>query len=153
MKEKIKPPNTVHYFLLISCVCTFSLLYFFGWIGLLLGPLIAIFFSIAMDSILGVRYWNNCRTVYEFLIAKKYTKNQALIEISKSAHPELSLDVHSKIITKFNNIDLLVNFLTGALPAGRSNDESALEILNNTSIQHLGGDKYKVITERKWFNK
>ena len=148
--KKIKPQNTYRRilpFLLVICTCIF--LYFFGWIGFVLGIPIAILLNMIIHSILGVRYWNNCRTVYESLIAKNYTKNEALIEISKSAHPELSLSTHTAIINKFNDLNLLVVFLTGALPPSDNDNEFALEILNRTSIQHFGGDRYKVVTARR----
>lgn len=149
--RKIKPLNTYRYilpFLLVICIYIF--LYFFGWIGFILGIPIAVFLNMIIDSIIGVRYWNNCRIVYESMIAKNYTKDEALIEISESAHPELSLSTHTAIINKFNDLGLLVNFMTGALPSGDNDDEFALEILDNTSIQHFGGDRYKVVTKRKW---
>lgn len=145
-----KPPNIYNkyrLFLLGVCICVF--IYFLGWFAFILGIPIAIFLNRIIVSMLGVRYWSSCRTAYESLIAKNYTKNEALIEISKSAHPELSLSTHTEIINKFNDIDLLVNFITGALPSGNNDDEFALEILYNTSIQHFGGDKYKVVTTRR----
>lgn len=148
--KKIKPPNTYRYILpslLFICICIFF--YFFRWIGYILGIPVAILLNMIIHSIIGVRYWNNCRDVYESLMAKNYTKNKALMEISIGAHPELSLNTHTKIIDKFNDIDLLVNFFTGALPPGNNRDEFASEILDNTSIQHLGGDRYKVVTKRR----
>lgn len=148
--KKIKPPNTFRYLLpILLVICISVFLYFFGWIGSIIGIPIAFLLNMIINSIMGVRYWNNCRTVYEFLMAKNYTRNQALIEISKSAHPELSLSIHTEIINKFNDLDLLVNFITGALPPGNNDDDFALEILNNTSIQHFGGDRYKVVSSRK----
>lgn len=40
-----------------------------------------------------------------------------------------------------------VNFITGALPGdNKTDDQFALEVLENTSIYHLGGNKYKVVT-------
>ncbi|HUU87945.1 MAG TPA: hypothetical protein VMX17_09340 [Candidatus Glassbacteria bacterium] len=149
--KKIKLPNTFRYILpFLLVICPLFVYCFFRWIGFILGIPIAILLNIIIHSILGMRYWNNCRTIYESLIAKNYTKNEALIEISKSAHPELSLSTHTAIINKFNDLNLLVIFITGALPPGNNDDEFALGMLDHTSIQYFGGDRYKVVTKRKW---
>jgi len=150
--KKIKPPNSLSWnrLALLFLICNTISLFIFGWVGFIFGIPTAILLNMIIVSIMGVRYWNNCRTVYESLIAKNYTKEEALIEISKSAHPEISLSIHTEIIKKFNDIDLLVNFFTGALPSYKTDDKFALEILENTSIYHFGGDKYKVVTKRKW---
>lgn len=140
--KKIKPPNTYRYLLpILLVICISVFLYFFGWVGYIIGIPVGFLLNMIIHSIIGVRYWNNCRTVYESMIAKNYTKNEALKEISKSAHPELSLSTHTAIIDKFNDLDLLVNFITGALPPDDNDDKFALEILDNTLIQHFGGDR------------
>ncbi len=149
--KKIKPPNSFNWYRTAALFTIFNLTvyYFFGWVSFILAIPITFLTNMMIVSVMGVRYWNKCKTVYESLIAKNYTKNEALIEISKSAHPEFSLSTHTAIINKFNDLDILVNFFTGALPSGNNDDGFALEILNDTSIQHFGGDRYKVVTSRK----
>ena len=147
----MRPPNSINWyriaFLLI--ICSGILYFFLGWIGYILGIPIAILLNMTIFSVMGVCYWNNCRKVYESMISENYTKNEALLEISKRAHPEFHLNTHHQIVNKFNDIDLLVNFITGALPGdNKTNDQFALEVLENTSIYPLGGNKYKVITNR-----
>ena len=145
----LRPPNTFRYILpVLLFICIGISFYFLRWFGYLVGIPIAIFLNMLIHSVLGVRYWNNCRTIYESLITQHHTENEALLEISRNAHPELSLDTHTAIIDKFNNLDLLINFMSGALPPGNNTDEFALEVLNNTTIQHLRGNRYKVVT--KW---
>jgi len=53
-----------------------------------------------------------------------------------------------EIVQKFNDLPLLVNFFEGALPDGKLNDEYALEILRDTTIERLGVNRYKVRTKR-----
>ena len=80
--------------------------------------------------------------------ARDYSNEEALLEISGKRHPELSENTHTEIIGKFNDIGLLANFLTGALPDGKVEDKIALEILRDTTIQYQGPGRYKVRTKR-----
>jgi len=148
----MRPPQAINWFRIafLQVSCSGVLYFFFGWIGFIIGISIAIILNMIIFSVLGMRYWNNCRKLYDSLISNNYTKEEALTEISKRAHPEFHLRTHRQIINKFNDIDFLVNFITGALPGdNKTDDEFALEILDDTSIQYFGGDRYKVITKRK----
>jgi len=109
---------------------------------------VAILIFLIMKSIQGVRYWNRCEKEYDSMRARNYSNEEALLEMSKKRHPELSENTHTEIIGKFNDIGLLVNFLTGALPDGKVEDKIALEILSDTTIQYQGPGRYKVRTKR-----
>ena len=100
-----------------------------------------------MKSIQGVRYWNMSEKEYDLMRARGYSSEEALLETSKKRHPELSKETHSEIVAKFNDIHLLVNFFTGALPDGRLEDETALEYLRDTTIQYQGPGRYRVRTK------
>ncbi len=108
---------------------------------------IVIFFVI--KSIRGVRYWNRSEKVYDSMVSNGYSREEALLAISTKRHPELSVDTHKEIIEKFNSLPLLVNFFEGALLDVGLDDESALEILECTTIQCLGPNRYKVRTKRR----
>ncbi len=152
----MRAPQAINWFRIIFLQVIFSgiLYFFFGWIGFIIGIPIAIILTMIIFSVMGVRYWNNCRRLYESLISNNYTKDEALTEVSKRAHPEFQLNTHHQIINKFNDIDLLVNFITGALPGdNKTDDQFALEILENTSIYHQGANKYKVVTNRSNLSK
>ena len=118
------------------------------FIVIIIAILIAIFIFLIIKTIKGARYWTRCEHEYKSMIASGYSKEEALLQMSKERHPELSLKTHTEIIGKFNDIHLLVNFLTGALHDGKVEDEYALEILKDTTIQHYGGYSYKVRTKR-----
>ena len=109
---------------------------------------VAIIIFLIIKSIQGVRYWNRCEKEYDSMRARDYSNDEALLEISKKRHPELPQETHTEIIRKFNDVPLLVNFLTGALPNGKVEDKIALEILGDTTIQYQGPGKYKVRTKR-----
>ena len=89
-----------------------------------------------VKAVLGMRYWNKCEKNY---IASRYSglsHEEALVEICKERHPELSLSVHYSIINKFNDVDSLVLFLTIALPKRGVDDNLAFKLVNDTTIQN-----------------
>lgn len=100
-----------------------------------------------VGTVRGLRYWKRCREEYAYLIAKGYSSEEALLEISKKRRPDLAEGTHVEIVHKFSDIHLLVNFHINALMnAAKLDDEVVLEILRNTTIEHHGGYKYKVRT-------
>lgn len=122
-------------------------------IGFFIAIPIAIIGYIVLKSVIGtvkgLRYWKRCEEEYTSLIASGYSKEEALLEISKKRRPDLAEGTHIEIIRKFNDIHLLVNFHANALiDAAKLDDQVALVILRNTTIEHQGGYKYKVRT--KW---
>ncbi|GAH58514.1 unnamed protein product [marine sediment metagenome] len=122
-------------------------------IGIIVGiPIVVIgyiVFKSVIGTVKGVRYWNRCKEKYASLIANGLSSEEALLEISKKRRPDLADIVHFAIARKFNNIHLLVNFHVNALiDYAKSDDDAALDVLENTTIEHFGGYRYKVRT--KW---
>lgn len=117
-------------------------------IWVIVGVVVAIFVFMVIKSVRGVRYWKRCEIEYANMISNGYSGEEALLAISIKRHPELSMDTHKAIIDKFNDLPLLVNFFEGALPDTNLDDEIALEILRDTTIQCLGRNRYKVKTKR-----
>jgi len=120
-------------------------------IGIIVAISLAVIAHFIIKSIKGARYWTKCEKDFESMIANGYSKEEALLQISKARYPELDESTHIEIVNKFNDVHLLVNFLTsGLIDVVKLDDEVALEILRNTTIEHYGGYKYKVRT--KWQN-
>ena len=115
-------------------------------VWVLVGVVITILLLWSRKAIQGVQYWKRCETEFAEMISRGSTKEKALLRISMKRHPELSTDTHKAIIGKFSDLPLLVNFFTGALPDGRLDDEAALKVLEDTTIECLGPDRYKVKT-------
>jgi len=101
-----------------------------------------------VKSMRGVSYWKRCETEYANMISHGYSAEEALLTISTKRHPELSMETHKAVVDRFNDLPLLVNFFEGALPDTNLDDETALDILRDTTIQYLGPDRYKVRTKR-----
>ena len=112
------------------------------WI--ILGIIATIFIFSTIRAIKGAGYWKRCEKEYANMISNGCSRETALLTISGKRHPELTMDTHLEIIQKFNDLPLLVNFFEGALPDGDLDDEYALEILRNTTIECYGVDRYKV---------
>lgn len=117
-------------------------------VWIIVGVVVVIFLLMVIKSIRGVRYWKRCEIEYADMISDGYSKEEALLTISMQRHAELSIDTHKAIIEKFDDLPLLVNFFEGALPSVELSDETALEILRDTTIEYLGPNKYKVRTRK-----
>jgi len=117
-------------------------------VWVIIGVAVAIILFMVIKSVYGVKYWKRCEIEYAKMISNGYSNEEALLMISTQRHPELSVDTHKMFIDKFNDMPLLVNFFTGALPDNKLDDEFALVILRDTTIQRLGADRYKVKTRR-----
>ena len=118
------------------------------WIWIIVGVVVVIFVFMLVNARRGVNYWKRCEMEYTNLVSNGYSAEEALLAISMKRHPELLIDTHKAIIDKFNDVPLLVNFFEGALPDAKLDDEIALEIMRDTTIQYLGPDRYKVRTRR-----
>lgn len=115
-------------------------------VWVLVGVAITILLLWGIKAIQGVQYWKRCETEFAEMISRSSTKGKALLRISMKRHPELSTATHKAIIGKFSELPLLVNFFAGALPDGRLDDEVALQVLEDTTIECLGFNRYKVKT-------
>ena len=73
-------------------------------VKIIIGIAVSIFIFLAIKSLLGVRYWNRSEKEYASMIAMGYSKEDALLEISKKRYPELSESTHKEIIHKFNDV-------------------------------------------------
>ncbi|MDD5488628.1 MAG: zinc ribbon domain-containing protein [Candidatus Omnitrophica bacterium] len=119
-----------------------------GIVGGIIAFPIAVFVNMSIGATQGVRLWNQCRKDYSLLRVNGYPKEEALLTLSQSFHPELSKNIHSQIIQKFDSVDLLVNFFTGALPENKREEASAVNILNRTTIVRNRNGTYSVKTNR-----
>lgn len=109
--------------------------------------IVFLFVRMARRSLKGAKYWKECEQKYHELLRQGYSNKDALINISKSKHPELADVVHEKIVDKFSDINELVLFIYNALdfrPAWRSkygrklSNEEAEALVEFTTISEKG---------------
>lgn len=146
------PKHSLLRFIIITTICSVTFGFFMGIIGLAPGIILGTLIYLVIGAILGTRYWNKCRKFYSQLLTQGLSKKEALLEISKVTYPNFTEDTHFIIIEKFNDIDLLVNFYTGAALKSDDCEERVLKIVEYTTVNHSGGDKYKTITDPKAFD-
>ena len=76
---------------------------------------------------------------FDELIQNGYKKSDALVEVSQTCHPELSLETHRKIATKFDDINILLRFLSCARTVGTEKDrlveKKVLALLEVTTFE------------------
>ena len=137
---------------IITTICSVAFSFFMGMIGLVPGIILGTLIYLGIGAILGTRYWNKCRKVYSQLLSQGLSEKEAFLKISKETYPNFTENAHFRIIEKFNDIDLLVNFYAGAALKSDDSEERVLKILEYTSVNHFGGDKYKTITDPKAFD-
>ncbi len=126
--------------------------FFMGMIGLVPGIILGTLIYLGVGAISGTLYWNKCRKVYSQVLSQGLSEKEAFLKISKETYPNFTENAHSRIIEKFNDIGLLVNFYAGAALKSDDSEERVLKILKYTSVNHFGGDKYKTITDPKAFD-
>lgn len=104
-------------------------------------------FNVVRRTFQGTRFWSCCEIHYQNLLRQGYTPKEALLEISKQKHPELSKQVHERIVDKFSEINQLANFIYNALDFKPSTsptygrkltDDHALAILESTTVTGNG---------------
>ena len=106
------------------------------FIVIILAIVVVIFGFMLIKAIQGTRYWNKCEKQYALSRMLNLSHEEALLEISKERHPELSSDSHNAIVYKFNDVTPLVLFLRQVLPGRTLGDEVALQWVSNTTIQN-----------------
>lgn len=139
-------------FIIITTICSMVFGFFMGLIGLVPGIILGTLIYLGIGAVLGIRYWNKCRKVYNQFLAQGLSEKEALLKLSKGTFPNFTENVHVRIIEKFNDIDLLVNFYAGVALKSNDSEERALKIIEYTTVKHFGGDKYKTITDPKAFD-
>lgn len=105
-------------------------------IGIIVALVIGILSFFFIKTMQGSRYRTRCERWYALLRNLDFSHEEALLEISQERQTELSSNVHNAIIKKFNDVNLLVLFLTTALPKGSVGDNAALRLVNDTTIQN-----------------
>lgn len=104
-------------------------------------------FNVVKRTFQGTRYWNDCEIRYRVLLDQGYDERAALLEISKQRHPELSDEVHERIVDKFPELHRLVNFIYNVLDfrpsisftyGGKLTDCRALALLEHTTVSDDG---------------
>ncbi|MCD6391985.1 MAG: hypothetical protein J7M40_00605 [Planctomycetes bacterium] len=115
-------------------------------------------FNVIKRTFQGTRYWTDCEFKYRALINKGYDKRDALLEISKERHPELSDEVHEGIVDKYPDLHRLVNFIYHALDfrpstsftyGGKLTDCRALALLEHTTVSNRNHVKTDYATVKK----
>jgi len=104
-------------------------------------------FNLVKRSFQGARYWKDCEVDYRVLLDQGYDERDALLEISKQRHPELSDEVHQRIVDKFPELNRLVNFIYNVLDfrpsisfiyGGKLTNFRALALLEHTTVSEDG---------------
>ena len=115
-------------------------------------------FNVIKRTFQGTRYWTDCEFKYRDLINKGYEKRDALLEISKERHPELSDEVHERIVDKFPDLGRLVNFIYHGLDfrpstsftyGGKLTNCRALALLEHTTVSNRNHVKTDYATVKK----
>lgn len=140
---------------IILAYCIVGILAFLGWkyfwiVGLIVGIVLGTLTYMLVVSMRGVRVWNTCEKDYQFLMAKGWPRQEALLIISKSFNNKLSDNFHQKVVDKFPDLNQLVVFYTGALPENTKteDEEWAIKCLEKTRVEKQHSGTYKAIT--KW---
>ena len=115
------------------------------WIIILILSLVAIqlFIIFGLATVRDFRDVRRIEKIFADLIEKGFSEFDALVEVSHKRHPELSLETHRKIATKFCDVDKFFGFINNAVDgvAGKNKDQSkSIRIIGS-----LNEDQHPVI--------
>lgn len=149
----LRPPNTFRVLLpALLLISVFICGLFFRWWALLIAIPLAILIHWTISAFLGLRYSNRSINRYWKMLKEGYSKDEALLEFSKMAHPKLDEQTHKEIISKFNDIEMLTFFLD-SLPSNTESNECAKEIKDRSSIFYFREGKYRQPVVKKKMEK
>lgn len=148
----ILPKHSLLRITVTTSICSMAFSFFMGMLGLVPGIILGTLIYLGIGAISGTQYWKKCRKVYSHFLSDGLSEQEALLKVSKTTYPNFTKNAHFKIIEKFSDIDLVVNFYTGAALKPDDSEERVLKILKYTSVNHFGGDKYKTVTDPKAFD-
>lgn len=96
-------------------------------------------------------FWDRSERLYNQKVTMGTSPHQALKEISIERHPELSEHVHSIMVRKFDDINVLINFIWFGLEKHLSfykkefTDENALNLVNGGRVIQKAPNHYIVV--------
>jgi len=140
----------MNYRILFIILSVYILWHIFGIYGVLsaaLGSIILLLIIPLFQTYTGIGAWDRYKKEYDKLIAQGSPKKGALIQILKASRPGFGDKTYQEIVNKYDDIDLLSNFIIHALPRNISNDIDAITILDNTIIYDYRGRQIRVFTD------
>jgi len=133
----------------IIAIFTFVGALLFGKTGGIVFFFLGILCNWTIGAIKGVQVWKKAEVDYSYLLTSGFSEEEALFNISKSFNNKLSDAFHVSVVEKFNTLDGVVNFFTGALPEGELDEKYAKEVLDKTNIVLNPSGTYSVKTSFK----
>lgn len=103
--------------------------------------------NVRRQYVQGTKYLAECEQKLTTLLQKGYDKKQALLEISRARHPELSERTHQKIVDKYSELNDLVPFIYDVLEfkpslysakGGKLTDKWAMTLIGQTQVSDKG---------------
>lgn len=116
----------------------------------------AVFFLFAFGAIRDFTDMNRTERVFAGLLNEGFSEFDALVEISRRRHPELSLETHRKMAMKFNDLDKFLGFMFYAteipllrMRRTRLEEKNVLALLETTTLINKGRGVYTANTDQK----
>jgi len=126
------------------------------WLFIVVGVILLVLLIFIFGPRSFLRYYLYTRRMFRlyegFRFGAGLSNFEALKEISRMRHPELNVHVHERMISKFNTIESLLNFVYWGLEVyidkRNLTDENALRLIDASEVV-VEGQKYSVIVDKE----
>ncbi len=125
----------------------------------IVGLAIVAFFLFALGAIMDFMDASRTKKCFIDLLSEGSSDFDALCEVSRQRHPELSIETHKQIATKLANIDKLIGFMQSAAEGifwkknRKLGDTEILALLEATTLIYKGNEVYTVRIDRQLYQR
>lgn len=123
------------------------------------GVAIAIFILFGLGTIIDFRDASKTKRHFIDLINRGSNEFDALVEISRQRHPELSIETHKRIAVKIGDVDKFIGFMQNAAEGvfwkkGRKlHDMEVWALLQSGTFIYKGNGVYTVRVDRQLYER
>ena len=119
---------------------------------------VVLFKKFSLGAVRDFRDTSRTKKIFADLIENGLNGFDALYEVSRKRHPELSLGAHHKIATKFCDLDKFLGFMIYAVDVeygkkAKLKDKEILALLETTTLIDKGNGVYTTNTDRNRYYK
>lgn len=127
-------------------------------ISIIFSVVIAVFMVFALGTIKDFMDTRKTERIFVDLIKNGLSDFEALVEVSRIRYPELSLETHLQIVTKFPSLDEFLGFMIYAFDIdygkkAKLSEREILALIKTTTLINKGHGVYTAKTDRESYYK
>jgi len=112
----------------------------------------ALFLYFAYGTIKSLRDVGRSERLFAALMQRGFSQSEALLELSRARHPELSPETHARLVTALPDLDMFLSFMINAVDFSKreeQKDDNVLALLECTRLVYTGQGVYEARVDWK----